>query len=213
MKTIAKIYCDFNTKFGLPRQSNLINEINASFRLCVLINNAGVGGSRRFMNSSIEYLENIIKLNIEATTLLTHQLLPNLIKCKRSYILNVSSMASCTPVGYKTVYPASKEYIRHFSRGLNEELKESGVSVTTAVLGPMPTTEDIRRRIEAQCTIGRLLTISTQQAAKVSIDAMLKGRTEVVVGLINKIGLKLLKLIPVGVSTRIATRTIKKELT
>ena len=114
-------------------------------------------------------------------------------------------MASCTPVGYKTVYPASKEYIRHFSIGLNEELKESGVSVTTAVLGPMPTTEDIRRRIEAQCTIGRLLTISTQQAAKVSIDAMLKGRTAVVVGLINTIGLKLLKLISVGVSTRVAT--------
>ncbi len=153
-----------------------------------------------------------MRLNIEVTTILTHQLLTNLKRQKQSHIFNISSMVSCTPVGYKTVYPASKEYIRHFSRGLHEELKADNISVTVALLGPMPTSDDIKRRIKAQCTIGKLLTISTQKAAKVSVDAIMRGKSEVVVGFINKLSLKLLKIISMYICTKIATKTVKREL-
>src|SRR5690606_15305858 len=63
--------------------------INRNFKVNILINNAGTGGTRRFEEAPSAYIEKIIELNILATTLLTHQLLPNL-KCrKQSYILNV----------------------------------------------------------------------------------------------------------------------------
>src|SRR5699024_12447816 len=66
----------------------------------------------------------MIQLNVTAPTLLTHQLLQNLQKQEAAYILNISSLAAFSPIGYKTVYPASKVFIHSFSRGLNQELKE-----------------------------------------------------------------------------------------
>ena len=81
----------------------------------MLINNAGIGGSKKFSDASGSYIEKIIQLNVLATSLLTHQLLPNLQKSSKAYVLNVSSLAAFSPIGYKTVYPASKAFIHSFS--------------------------------------------------------------------------------------------------
>jgi len=98
-------------------------EINADYPLFMLIDNAGIGGTESFADCGPDYLDRIIQLNVRATTLLTHQLLPNLRQASQAYILNVSSMAAFSPVGYKTIYPASKRYIHDFTRGLYEELR------------------------------------------------------------------------------------------
>ncbi len=54
--------------------------INREFSINMLINNAGIGGTKRFEDASCSYIEKIIQLNVLATSLLTHQLLPNLQK-------------------------------------------------------------------------------------------------------------------------------------
>lgn len=54
--------------------------INSKFNIDLLINNAGIGGSGKFTDVSGSYIEKIIQLNVLATALLTHQLLPNLQK-------------------------------------------------------------------------------------------------------------------------------------
>src|SRR5690606_12704366 len=104
--------------------------INRHFDVQILINNAGLGGTKRFTEASIQYIDRIMQVNVVATSLLTHQLLPNLLRQQEAYILNVSSMAAFSPIGYKTVYPASKTFIHSFSRGLSEELKKTGVVVS-----------------------------------------------------------------------------------
>ena len=83
-------------------------DINRNFKVGILINNAGIGGSNIFEQASVRYINTIIQLNTCATTLMTHQLLPNLLDSRGSFILNISSLASLTPTGFKTVYPASK---------------------------------------------------------------------------------------------------------
>src|SRR5690606_19466443 len=90
--------------------------INRNFNIQMLINNVGIGGTKRFDEASSTYIEKIIQLNVLATTLLTHQLLPNLKRQEKSYVLNVSSLAAFSPIAYKTVYPASKAFIHSFSR-------------------------------------------------------------------------------------------------
>lgn len=85
-----------------------------------------------------------------ATSLLTHQLLPNLQKSSKAYVLNVSSLAAFSPIGYKTVYPASKAFIHSFSRGLYQELKDTNVFVSVVNPGPMKTNAEVSRRIEEQ---------------------------------------------------------------
>ncbi|MBB6330581.1 short-subunit dehydrogenase [Chryseobacterium sediminis] len=95
--------------------------LNSSFEIHILINNAGLGGTKKFTEASSDYINTILQVNVAATSLITHQLLPNLLRQPKAYILNVSSMAAFSPIGFKTVYPASKSFIHSFSRGLHEE--------------------------------------------------------------------------------------------
>lgn len=187
-------------------------EINSKYKVSILINNAGTGGSRIFEQAPVDYINTIIRLNAGVTTLMTHELLPNLKRNTSSYILNISSLASLTPTGYKTVYPASKIFVRYLSIGLRNELKGTGVSVSTALLGPMPTKPEIVERIKSQGKIGKFLTISTEKAAKECIDKMLKRKATIVSGMSNKFSYALLKLIPEGIRASVMTRTMLNEL-
>jgi short-subunit dehydrogenase len=118
----------FETDLSIPTNVlELSNWINKNFNVHILINNAGTGGTKKFIDANVDYINTIIQVNVVATSILTHQLLPNLMKQKQSYILNVSSMAAFSPIGYKTVYPASKTFIHSFSRGLYQELKDTNV--------------------------------------------------------------------------------------
>ena len=78
-----------------------MSEVDGSFRLSALINNAGTGGSRKFDEVPLKYIDTIMKLNVLATTVLTHGLLPNLRRNAPSRILNISSLAALIPMGYK----------------------------------------------------------------------------------------------------------------
>ncbi|WP_449401654.1 SDR family NAD(P)-dependent oxidoreductase [Chryseobacterium wanjuense] len=59
-------------------------------------------------------------------------------------------MAAFSPIGFKTVYPASKTFIHSFSRGLNEELRDTNVFVSVVNPGAMKTNPDVVSRIEKQ---------------------------------------------------------------
>lgn len=200
---------DLTSKDSVLRFSE---EINSNFHLSVLINNAGTGGSRGFECSTLSYVDRILQLNITALTLLTHQFLPNLRHAENAYILNISSMASFTPTGYKTVYPASKNFIRHFSLGLNEELRGSCIFVSVALLGPMPTQEDIIRRIEVQGFLGKFLAVTPEKVAKKCVEKMLCRKSVIIVGWSNRLSSAMLLFMPVGLRVRLMTRAVKKEL-
>ena len=66
--------------------------ICGNYRIFALVNNAGAGGSARFTECPDGYIERIISLNVTAVALLTHRLLPSLMKTDRAFILNVSSI-------------------------------------------------------------------------------------------------------------------------
>ena len=66
----------FSADLTDPRSiANLAEQVNANYQVFMLVNNAGTGGSRRFVEASTQYLENILDLNTKATALLTHALL------------------------------------------------------------------------------------------------------------------------------------------
>jgi short-subunit dehydrogenase len=117
----------------------LANQINDNYDVFMLINNAGIGGTKRILDADVSYISKIIQVNVMATSLFTRQFLPNLLKQSKGYILNVASLAAFTPTGYKTVYPASKSFVYSFSRALNEELKDSNLVVSVVNPGAMAT--------------------------------------------------------------------------
>lgn len=189
---------------------NLCEWINNNFRIDILINNAGVGGTKRFDDVDINYLNRIIQVNINATTILTHQLLPNLKRESKAYILNVSSIAAFTPVGYKTIYPASKAFIHYFSRGLRAELKDSNIGVSVIHPGAMPTNPEIRSRIEKQGIIGKLTLLKPERVAHIAISGLFKRNSVIKLDHFTPL---LSKLLPEWFKIPLMTSIIKREIT
>ena len=189
--------------------AHLAEQVNANYQVFMLVNNAGTGGSRRFVEASTQYLENILDLNTKGTALLTHALLPNLLHQPRAYVLNIGSMAAHTPTGFKTVYPASKAFIHHFSLGLRQELKGTPVSVSVCSPGAMATNEEVTARIERQGFFGRFTLKSVESIAKKCVRQTLRGKRHIV---INPVSYALSKMVPNVIKTPILTRIVKREL-
>ena len=200
----------FSADLTDPRSiDSLAEQVNANYQVFMLVNNAGTGGSRRFAEAPTQYLENILELNTKATALLTHALLPNLLRQPQSYVLNIGSMAAHTPTGFKTVYPASKAFIHHFSLGLREELKGTTVSVSTCSPGAMATNEEVTARIERQGFFGRFTLKSVESIAQKCVRQTLRGKRHIV---INPVSYALSKMVPNAITTPILTRIVKREL-
>lgn len=183
--------------------------INQHYQINILINNVGVGGTKKFDEVPTSYIEKMIALNIMATSILTHRLLPNLKLSKKSNILNISSLAGYSPIGYKTVYPASKAFIYSFSRGLYQELKGSSVCVSVVCPGPMKTNGNTTQRIEKQGFFARATLLDPDKVARYCVKQLQKRKAVV---LVNRLSWLVLKLVPIWISIPILTKQFRKEL-
>lgn len=183
--------------------------LNKSFEIHILINNAGLGGTKKFVDASPSYINTILQVNVAATSLITHQLLPNLLRQPKAYILNVSSMAAFSPIGFKTVYPASKTFIHSFSRGLHEELKDTNVFVSVVNPGAMKTNIDVCKRIEKQGILGKLTLLDPNKVAAYCIRQLFKKDSVIMV---NPISWLIMKVLPIWIKLPLMTSAIKKEI-
>lgn len=183
--------------------------LNSSFNIHILINNAGLGGTKKFTEATSDYINTILQVNVTATSLITHQLLPNLLKQPKAYILNVSSMAAFSPIGFKTVYPASKSFIHSFSRGLHEELKDTNVFVSVVNPGAMKTNADVCKRIEEQGFWGKLTLLNPDKVAARCIRQLFKKDSVIMV---NPISWLVMKILPIWIKLPLMTQAIKREI-
>ena len=161
----------------------------------MLVNNAGFGYRGRFLDGDIHIQLEMLKLNIMSLTYLTQLFLPGMLRRGHGRILNVASTAAFQPGPLMAVYYASKSYVLSFSEALSEELRGSGVTVTALCPGP---TES-----EFSCRAGtrgsRLLALGqakTQLVAVAGYRGMMTGNPIIVPGLLNKVLVQSLRLIP-----------------
>lgn len=183
--------------------------INANFEVFMLINNAGLGGTKKFDAVEIGEIIRIIEVNIMALSVLTHNLLPNLFNQKNGYVLNISSMAACSPIGFKTVYPASKAFVYSFSLGLNEELKNTNVSVSVVNPGPMATNGEGSARLSKHGFFARMITLRTDDVAKHCVTHLLKGQRVIKV---NYWSWSLMSNLPIWFKLPLLTNAVRKEI-
>lgn len=207
------IACPYETDLtDKMRVEKLAEWVIANFPVNVLINNAGVGGTRLLETTPTDYIDRLIQLNIRATSLLVRLLIPELKMHRKAYILNVSSMAAFSPLPYKTVYPASKAFVYHFTRGLKAELKNTSIRVSVVNPGPIMTNPDVVARIQKQGALARLALISAPAIARISIAELIRGKAVIIPGYLNRINVSLMSLIPSGIKLSLSTRIIQREL-
>ncbi|XP_048452547.1 inactive hydroxysteroid dehydrogenase-like protein 1 [Rhincodon typus] len=82
-----------------------------------------------FLNMSEDKLWDLINVNIAATNMMIHILLPGMIERKKGAIVNISSGSSCKPTPQMAMYSSTKMYLDHFSRALHFECAPKGIFV------------------------------------------------------------------------------------
>lgn len=104
-------------------------------KLNILVNNAGVQRDIDFTKGVSEFLsgENEIRINLEATIVLSGLFIPYLIGKKEASIINVSSGLGFIPVARMPVYSASKAGVHAFSMAIRQQLLKSGIKVFEVV--------------------------------------------------------------------------------
>ncbi|MFP4448573.1 MAG: SDR family NAD(P)-dependent oxidoreductase [Bacteroidales bacterium] len=172
----------------------------------MLINNAGRGHLGSFLNYSYDFYKNLIRLNVESVVLLTHLFLPDLEKKQESYIMNLGSIASYYPMPYKTVYASSKGFIYSFSRGLKEELKSSNVHVSILCPGPILTSQEVIHRIRCGGFWGKASSMRSQKMARIALEKLLKKKTIIIPGTVNKFFILINRIIPTTIKQKIISK-------
>ncbi len=98
-------------------------------RLAVLVNNAGSGKLGATVDMSAEDAASTIALNVTAMTRLARAALPAFLSRDTGAIINISSVMALHSLPITSLYSATKGYVLNFSRGLQEELANTGVKV------------------------------------------------------------------------------------
>jgi len=178
-------------------------------RLTVLVNNAGIGYAGEFRELNSTFISNLIDLNIKVTTLLTHALIPILAKEHQSYILNMSSAAAFYSMPYKSVYAASKKYVKDFSLALKEELKPLNISVTAVCPAGVITTAEIRQRIDKAGFLAKKSALEAKDVARLGKKALMNKRNYIVPGKIAGMMALSRYLIPKRLQRKIIARNFR----
>ena len=101
----------------------------------LLINNAGFGSRRRFLDADRDLLRRMVRLNCEVPAALAHAFLKPMAERRRGGMVLVASVAGFLPTPYMAVYGATKSFDLHLGEGLSQELRENGVDVLTVCPG------------------------------------------------------------------------------
>jgi short-subunit dehydrogenase len=152
----------------------------------LLVNNAGLSTSGRFLEQSAEKEVESIRVNVEALYALTRAILPGMVARKRGGILNVASIVAFQAIPYWTTYAATKAFVLSFGEGLAYELRHSGVRVVTVC--PGFTRTGLYAESGVPGLAGRLLPFaSPEEVVRVALAACDAGRVIRIVGVRNRL--------------------------
>jgi len=109
----------------------------------VLVNNAGHGwiGWQAAMPADVR--QRLLAVNVDAVVHLTNLVLPEMLARRSGHIVDVASIAADFVAPPRVLYSASKAFVQAFSRGLDRELRGTGVRVS--VINPGPVRTEFRR--------------------------------------------------------------------
>lgn len=162
----------------------------------VLVNNAGIGTNGKFIDSPFEEHMDLMQLNIVSLTNLCKLFGTDMASRGSGSILNVASTAAFQAGPFMSTYYASKAYVLMFSEGLSKEFKYSGVTITTLCPGPTKTDFFEKAGMKNSILMRSPHALSAARVAKVGYEGLLKGKTIVIPGLINKLMVFSVRLTP-----------------
>lgn len=162
----------------------------------ILVNNAGFGHFGEFHSIPVERDLGMIQLNIAALTELTKGVLPEMLKARSGRILQVASTAAFQPGPFMAVYYATKAYVLSLSEALHEELRGTGVTVTTLCPGPTATGFQSAAKLEGSRLFKSLAVATPESVARAGFSGTIAGKRLVIPGWMNRASVLFASLAP-----------------
>ena len=182
------------------------------YEVSILINNAGHGLWGFFENLALDAQQKMIQLNISALVELTYLFIPILKKSKKAYIMNVGSTAAYQAVPSLAAYAATKSFVVLFTRGIRFELKKSSISVTCLSPGATTTNFTNRAGMQAMQALADKFSMPADVVAKIAVNGMLNGKSEIIPGFVNWISTMATYFLPKSIIENIAANLYLKHL-
>lgn len=175
--------------------------------LDILINNVGQGVYGKFVDTQLDRELAIVQLNINACIVLTKYALKDMVARNSGKILNVSSIAGKVPGPYQAVYHGTKAFIHFFSEAIRNEIKDTGVTVTSLLPGATDTDFFNKADMEVSKIVQDGDLADPADVAKDGYNALMDGKDQVISGFKNKVKIAMSNMMP----DRIATDNMGKQ--
>ncbi|MDX1670876.1 MAG: SDR family oxidoreductase [Balneolaceae bacterium] len=192
------VECEIIVKDLVPRQASveLYAEVkNLGLDVDILVNNAGFGLFGEFLDIDWDREREMLQLDMISLTHLTKLFAKEMSRRNFGYILQISSIGAYQPTPTYATYAAAKSYVLHFGEALNYELRDTDVSCT--VLSPGVTaTEFLEVSGQKPSLYQRLVMMESRDVARTGVEAMIKRRSSVVPGWMNKLAVFTIRFIP-----------------
>ncbi|MBL0310551.1 MAG: SDR family NAD(P)-dependent oxidoreductase [Bacteroidetes bacterium] len=188
----------FCIDLALPQSAQKVFDYSSAQNLSVevLINNAGFLIFSEVVQTAPKKLEAILQLHMNTPAMMCHLFGREMKRNKRGFIMNVSSISTVMPYPGISLYGPSKTFLRYFTRALRNEMKVYGVGVTCLIPGATNTPLYDPKRVNISLATRLGIMQSPDFVARKAIRDMFCRKAESIPGLLNKLIVALLPLVP-----------------
>src|SRR5215469_815680 len=177
-------------------------------RISLLVNNAGFGQYGEFHTVATDRLLEMVEVNCSAVVHLARLYLPEMVAKRSGDVLIVASTASFQAVPYISTYAATKAFDLFLAEGLAEELKPHGVRVCALCPG---TTESEFHELAGHPGHSKGREQTAETVARNGLSALAAGKSYVISGLGNYLGVHGQRLVPRRFVTGVAARMFRPK--
>lgn len=101
----------------------------------ILVANAALPASGDLLDLSPEQIDRVLDVNLRAPIILARALAGPMVQRRRGHLVFIASLAGKAASAHSSLYSAGKFALRGFALGLREDLRPSGVEVSTVLPG------------------------------------------------------------------------------
>ena len=170
---VTAVQSDLAAHHGVEQLYAAVRETGRPLAAAAL--NAGVGVNGAFATDTDLHDElRLIDLNVRSTVHLAKHVVRDMVARGEGRILFTSSIAATMPGPFQAVYNASKAFVQSFALALREELKDSGVTVTSLMPG-VTESEFFARADMLDTKLGQANKDDTAAVARMGFEALMDG--------------------------------------
>lgn len=142
----------------------------------LLINNAGYGHHRSFLEWDVGDMERVMRVNYFGTLYFTKALLPQMVERRRGWLVFVSSVAGKIASPEEAAYAASKFAMEALASALSIEVEHHGIHVLTVRPGVIRTPFFDEEALERMPPVSKRQFVDPERLVDAIMQALARGR-------------------------------------